>query len=472
MFSLDSPYSVVRRSPAVCCAHHLLNDRGNWLVNFCHFRWHFHWSFHCHHCSIDCNTNKKWRNLVRCSSKASFNKLIIKYLSDGVSALPSKSADRASFSISEIKLSSSSALIVGFGVSIFWFDDASWVILKPVSLPLLLVGLPLDAPLLSLPLAMLPLLLELPFPFAFFSAFLFRAFSAFVFLPPFSLLLPFLLAFVVSLLTGDVDKLGHASLFFSGPFCVPFSDVCLLFSPSLPFGELLAAAVCAMSESCRRFSYSWCLPWCISSFVKLASRSPNSCKYIQSGFGHCWFFMKWLQYFVVPKLVFISLPSIMMLLTLCIARSASLLMQYVTYADADGPCAPAYVVLGFITTLWIFPYLPKYSCFLRICEKWTKRREKYEFSILIAMWSVNEAWVRTSASASRGGNPTTNTKFFWTTRTFAKCLRFSEIFCFRCWSLWRFSAFSADIYPNKKKNWSYRTEHRLQQPRNPYLLLR
>ena len=55
----------------------------------------------------------------------------------------------------------------------------------------------------------------------------------------------------------------------------------------------------------------------------------------------------------------------------------------------------------------------------------------------------------TSASASLGGKPTTNTKFFCTTRTFAKCLRFSEIFCFRCWSRCRFSAFNAEICTKK-----------------------
>uniref|UniRef100_A0A182SK11 Uncharacterized protein n=1 Tax=Anopheles maculatus TaxID=74869 RepID=A0A182SK11_9DIPT len=69
----------------------------------------------------------------------------------------------------------------------------------------------------------------------------------------------------------------------------------------------------------------------------LASWSPSSCKYMQSGLGQVWFFIKWLQYFVVPKLVFISRPSIMMLFTLWIALSASLLLMYVTYADAEGP---------------------------------------------------------------------------------------------------------------------------------------
>jgi len=54
----------------------------------------------------------------------------------------------------------------------------------------------------------------------------------------------------------------------------------------------------------------------VTSLVKLASGSPSSCKYIQSPLGHCWFFMKWLQYLVVPRLVFMRRPSIIMLLTL------------------------------------------------------------------------------------------------------------------------------------------------------------
>lgn len=40
--------------------------------------------------------------------------------------------------------------------------------------------------------------------------------------------------------------------------------------------------------------------------------------------------------------------------------------------------------------------------------------------------------ILTSASASRIGNPTTNTKFFCTTLTFARCFRFSVTLCFRC----------------------------------------
>lgn len=48
--------------------------------------------------------------------------------------------------------------------------------------------------------------------------------------------------------------------------------------------------------------------------------------------------------------------------------------------------APAYDVLWLITTLWILPNFPKYSCFLR-----------------------------TSGSASRCDRPTTNTRFLCTT---------------------------------------------------------
>lgn len=51
----------------------------------------------------------------------------------------------------------------------------------------------------------------------------------------------------------------------------------------------------------------------------------------------------------------------------------------------------------------------------------------------------------TSGSANLGGSPTTNTRFFCTTRTLARCFRFSEIFAFRCWSRCRFSALNAAI---------------------------
>ena len=43
-----------------------------------------------------------------------------------------------------------------------------------------------------------------------------------------------------------------------------------------------AAAVAAISSSCRFFSYSVCLPCCISSFVKLAASSPGDKKIFQS----------------------------------------------------------------------------------------------------------------------------------------------------------------------------------------------
>lgn len=404
---------------------------------------------------------------------------LVDKLSDGVSALPSMSFDDASFSISDSRFSSSSALIVCLGDSPVLLS----LVLKPASLPFTDdVPLSLLFTLVMLPVLLAPfVLLELLLlPFEFVDAdFLFLFFSAFDFFPPFSLLL-FLPALpFVSLFVGEMDRLGQASLPFSGPFwvCVPSVGVCLLLSLSFPLGDggvvllllllfvvfvvlfAAAAAVAAMRASCSRFSYSWCLPLCISSFVKLASRSPSSCRYMQSGLGHDWFFMKWLQYFVVPRLVFISRPSIIMLFTLWIARSASLFEQYVTYADADGPWTPAYVVLGFITTLWIFPYLPKYSCFLRIYRKQKRKghRMEQENGQFMCQRAVNTRWNQqllvalTSASASLGGRPTTNTKFFWTTLTFAKCLRFSEIFCFRCWSRWRFSAFRAEIYDKKIK---------------------
>ena len=64
---------------------------------------------------------------------------------------------------------------------------------------------------------------------------------------------------------------------------------------------------------------------------------PISCKYIQSLLGQVWFFIKWLQYFVVPSDAFKVLPSIKMLLTAWIARNASSDLRYVTYALALGP---------------------------------------------------------------------------------------------------------------------------------------
>lgn len=79
-------------------------------------------------------------------------------------------------------------------------------------------------------------------------------------------------------------------------------------------------------------------------------------------------------------------------------------------------CDPAYCVLWFITTLCIFPNLPKQSGFFKI-----------------------------SGSASRGDSPTTNTKFFWTTRTLARCFLFSVIFCFLAWSFCLFSACNRNL---------------------------
>lgn len=58
----------------------------------------------------------------------------------------------------------------------------------------------------------------------------------------------------------------------------------------------------------------------------------------------------------------------------------------------------------------------------------------------------------TSESAKRGGKPTTNTKFFCTTRTLAKCLRFSVIFCFLCWSRCFFWDLNAIIYDDEMGN--------------------
>lgn len=66
-------------------------------------------------------------------------------------------------------------------------------------------------------------------------------------------------------------------------------------------------------------------------------RIPISCRYMQSVFGHCWFFMKCEQYLVVPRDVFITRPSTEMLLTAWIALRASSDLEYVTYALAHGP---------------------------------------------------------------------------------------------------------------------------------------
>lgn len=47
----------------------------------------------------------------------------------------------------------------------------------------------------------------------------------------------------------------------------------------------------------------------------------------------------------------------------------------------------------------------------------------------------------TSGSASRCESPTTNTRFLWTTRTLARCLRFSVTFCFFSFCFCFFSFF-------------------------------
>ena len=142
--------------------------------------------------------------------------------------------DNASFSISEMIFSSSSALIVGLLVPSAFGSLAD--VLKPVSLPL--EAIPLLVVLLLLLLLLLLLFVEfvvavvvgdddvVDVDVVVFVVdvvdFCFALFSAFDFLPPFSLfslLLPFLIN-LPSLLTGDVDKHGQASLFCTGPFCV------------------------------------------------------------------------------------------------------------------------------------------------------------------------------------------------------------------------------------------------------------
>lgn len=89
--------------------------------------------------------------------------------------------------------------------------------------------------------------------------------------------------------------------------------------------------VVLMCNDCTSFlSYSWCLPWCISSLVNDASWSPRSCKYIQSGFGQLWFRIKCEQYFVVPSDVFTVRPSTTILFTASIALNASSERYYQT----------------------------------------------------------------------------------------------------------------------------------------------
>lgn len=94
---------------------------------------------------------------------------------------------------------------------------------------------------------------------------------------------------------------------------------------------------------------------------------------------------------------------------------------------ALGPWDPAYDVDWLMTTLWIFPNFPKYSCLLS-----------------------------TSGSANLTGRPTTNTKLRCTTRTLARCFLFSLSFALRCWSRWRFSAFNLATWKISPKVMCYR----------------
>ena len=145
---------------------------------------------------------------------------------------------------------------------------------------------------------------------------------------------------------------------------------------------------------------------CICSFVKLARSSPSSCKYIQSFFGQLWFFMKCEQYFVVPREALRVRPSKRQkvilfpreecrttyeyvvdrldrsqsifrlevgdvrtstwplsssLNTCSISTSSSSTMSSSPLSKGKLTCnwLPAYWVLWFITTLWIFPNFPK-----------------------------------------------------------------------------------------------------------------
>lgn len=58
-----------------------------------------------------------------------------------------------------------------------------------------------------------------------------------------------------------------------------------------------------------------------------------------------------------------------------------------------------------------------------------------------SLWSTNLVTLLTSGSASRCERPTTNTRFLWTTRTLARCLRFSVTFCFFSFCFCFFSFF-------------------------------
>ena len=53
-----------------------------------------------------------------------------------------------------------------------------------------------------------------------------------------------------------------------------FVEVVVPFETRSHASAISAAAVAAVNSSCKFFSYSVCLPCCISSFVKLAASSP------------------------------------------------------------------------------------------------------------------------------------------------------------------------------------------------------
>lgn len=100
---------------------------------------------------------------------------------------------------------------------------------------------------------------------------------------------------------------------------------------------------------------SLCL-WClyvndINAVFQHPVHPPSSCRYMQSGFGQGWFFMKLAQYLVVPSEPFSTRPSSVTLFTPCMARSASAGDTYVTYADADGPCFLVIRMYQFILTI-------------------------------------------------------------------------------------------------------------------------
>ena len=71
--------------------------------------------------------------------------------------------------------------------------------------------------------------------------------------------------------------------------------------------------------------------------VTLVSIISKTSAHFHTGFKHCVFFKKWLQYLVVPSDAFNVRPSICRLLTVRIAANASSGRKYVTYALALGP---------------------------------------------------------------------------------------------------------------------------------------